>query len=42
MWELKLRPNATWHDGTPVTPDDVAFTPRMDERTVAMNAKPAQ
>jgi len=26
MWELKLRPNATWHDGTPVTPDDVAFT----------------
>ncbi len=26
MWELKLRPGATWHDGSPVTPDDVAFT----------------
>ena len=26
MWELKLRAGATWHDGSPVTPDDVAFT----------------
>ena len=26
MWEFKLRPGATWHDGEPVTPDDVAFT----------------
>ncbi len=26
MWELKLRPGATWHDGSPVTPDDIAFT----------------
>lgn len=26
IWELKLRPGATWHDGSPVTPDDIAFT----------------
>jgi peptide/nickel transport system substrate-binding protein len=25
-WELKLRPNVTWHDGTPFTADDVVFT----------------
>lgn len=26
IWEFKLRPGATWQDGTPVTADDVAFT----------------
>lgn len=26
MWEFKLRPGATWHDGEAVTPDDIAFT----------------
>ena len=26
MWEFKLRPGATWHDGEPVIPDDIAFT----------------
>ena len=26
MWEFKLRPGATWHDGEAVTADDVAFT----------------
>ncbi len=26
MWEFKLRSGATWHDGAPVTPDDIAFT----------------
>jgi peptide/nickel transport system substrate-binding protein len=25
-WEIKLRPNVTWHDGTPFTADDVVFT----------------
>lgn len=25
-WELKLRKNAKWHDGTPFTADDVIFT----------------
>jgi len=25
-WELKLRPNVSFHDGTPFTGDDVAFS----------------
>jgi peptide/nickel transport system substrate-binding protein len=25
-WRLKLRPDVTWHDGTPFTADDVKFT----------------
>jgi peptide/nickel transport system substrate-binding protein len=25
-WEFKLRPNVTFHDGTPLTADDVVFT----------------
>lgn len=25
-WEIKLRQGVTWHDGTPFTADDVAFT----------------
>jgi peptide/nickel transport system substrate-binding protein len=26
VWEFKLRPGVTWHDGQPFTADDVAFT----------------
>ncbi len=26
VWEFKLRPGVTWHDGKPFTADDVAFT----------------
>lgn len=26
VWTFKLYPNATWHDGKPVTAEDVAFT----------------
>jgi peptide/nickel transport system substrate-binding protein len=26
LWEFKLRPNVTWHDGRPFTADDVVFT----------------
>ncbi|MBR0652152.1 ABC transporter substrate-binding protein [Roseomonas terrae] len=26
VWEFKLRPGLTWHDGKPVTPDDIAFS----------------
>ncbi|WP_431282067.1 ABC transporter substrate-binding protein [Humitalea sp. 24SJ18S-53] len=26
IWEFKLRPNVTWHDGQPFTSADVAFT----------------
>ena len=26
VWEFRLRPNVTWHDGQPLTADDVAFT----------------
>ena len=26
VWEFKLRPDVTWHDGKPFTADDVAFT----------------
>jgi len=26
IWEFKLRPNVTWHDGRPFTADDVVFT----------------
>ena len=25
-WEIKLRPGVTFHDGTPFTGDDVAFS----------------
>ncbi|MBL8699224.1 MAG: ABC transporter substrate-binding protein [Alphaproteobacteria bacterium] len=26
VWEIKLRPGVTWHDGAPFTADDVKFT----------------
>jgi peptide/nickel transport system substrate-binding protein len=26
VWEFKLRPNVTWHDGRPFTAEDVVFT----------------
>jgi peptide/nickel transport system substrate-binding protein len=26
VWEFKLRPNVTWHDGRPFTADDVVFS----------------
>ena len=26
VWTFQIRPDATWHDGEPVTADDVAFT----------------
>ena len=26
IWEFKLRPGVTWHDGAPFTADDVAFS----------------
>src|SRR5215472_7595332 len=26
MWEIKLRPGVTWHDGSPFTADDVVFS----------------
>ena len=26
VWEFKLRPGVTWHDGTPFTAEDVAFS----------------
>ena len=26
VWEFRLRPGVTWHDGRPLTTDDVAFT----------------
>ena len=26
VWEFKLRPNVTWHDGAPFTAADVVFT----------------
>lgn len=26
VWDFELNPNAKWHDGTPVTADDVAYT----------------
>ncbi|HWX47361.1 MAG TPA: ABC transporter substrate-binding protein [Roseomonas sp.] len=26
LWEFKLRPGVTWHDGTPFTADDVIFS----------------
>nr|WP_314073186.1 ABC transporter substrate-binding protein [uncultured Roseococcus sp.] len=26
IWEFRLRPNVTWHDGQPLTGDDIAFT----------------
>ncbi|NTW02459.1 MAG: hypothetical protein HGA19_14460 [Oscillochloris sp.] len=25
-WEIKLRDGISWHDGTPLTAEDVAFT----------------
>lgn len=28
-WTFELRPDATWHDGEPVTAEDVAFTVRI-------------
>ena len=26
VWEFKLRPGVTWHDGSPLTADDIAFS----------------
>ncbi|MDR2398226.1 MAG: ABC transporter substrate-binding protein [Spirochaetaceae bacterium] len=26
LWEIKLKPGITWHDGTPLTSEDVKFT----------------
>ena len=26
IWEVKLRPDVTWHDGKPFTADDVIYT----------------
>ena len=28
VWELKLRPDVTWHDGSPLTPEDLIYTLR--------------
>jgi len=28
VWELKLRPDVTWHDGSPLTAEDLIFTLR--------------
>ena len=40
-WRVKLRPNVTWHDGTPFTADDVKFTLELinnkDFRAVSRN-----
>ena len=37
LWTIKLRPDVTWHDGSPFTADDVIFTIRSwgDEKHIA-------
>jgi peptide/nickel transport system substrate-binding protein len=37
VWTIKLRPDVTWHDGSPFTADDVIFTIRSwgDEKHIA-------
>ncbi len=44
-WRVKLRPNVTWHDGTPFTADDVKFTLELinnkDFRAVSRNGHDA-
>jgi peptide/nickel transport system substrate-binding protein len=32
-WTFHLRPDATWHDGQPVTADDVVFTVGVTQRS---------
>lgn len=41
---FRLRPNLTWHDGTPLTADDLAFTYRADQARIdsGLNATSAE